>query len=75
MNKLSMLSIVALIAATLACQAVFPTRPPTGTSDLGCNEIIAAVGELRSNLEFPEYFWQENPAGLRFFFGAQQDPQ
>jgi len=70
MNKFSVLAIVALIAATLACQAVFPNRNGSETSDLGCNEIIAAVGELRSNLEFPEYFWQENPAKQ----GGEFDP-
>lgn len=70
MNKFPVLAIVALIAATLACQTVFPTRTPPETSDLGCRETITAIRELRSDLTFPQYFTQENPAKQ----GGEFDP-
>jgi len=62
MNKNQFFAITALVAAMLACQAVFPTQPPPVTSDLGCHESIAAVEGLRSDLNFPQHFGQENPA-------------
>jgi len=70
MNKFPVLAIVALIAAMLACQAVFPTQPPPETSDLGCHETIAAVNGLQSNLTLPQYFTQENPTKQ----GGEFDP-
>ena len=70
MNKYSILSIVTLIAATLACQTVIPNQPPAEGPDLGCHETIAGIDELQSNLEFPEYFWQENPTKQ----GGEFDP-
>jgi hypothetical protein len=70
MNKFPVIAIVALIAAMLACQAIVPTQPPAETSDLGCHEAIAAVNGLRSNLAFPQYFSQENPAKQ----GGEFDP-
>jgi len=70
MNKFPVLAIVALIAATLACQAVFPTRPQPETSDMGCHETIAAVNALWNGLTLPQYFAQENPAKQ----GGEFDP-
>ncbi|MBN1450805.1 MAG: hypothetical protein JW963_07305 [Anaerolineales bacterium] len=70
MNKFPVFAIVALIAATLACQAVFPNRTVSETPDLGCHEAITAVNELRSGLTFPQYFSQENPAKQ----GGEFDP-
>jgi len=61
MNKFSVLAIVALIVAMLACQAVIPSRPLSEISDLGCPDTIAAIDELWSELTFPQYFMQENP--------------
>jgi hypothetical protein len=63
-------ALIALIAAMLACQAVFPTRPPAETPDLGCRETITAVNGLRSDLTFPQYFGEENPAKQ----GGEFDP-
>ena len=72
MNKSSVISIVALIAAMLACQAILPNRPTVGESesDLGCHEAIASVGELRSGLSMPSYFREENPSKQ----GGEFDP-
>jgi hypothetical protein len=70
MNKFSMLSMVALIAATLACQAVLPNQPSADFPDLGCRETIAGIDELQGNLEFPQHFWEENPAKQ----GGEFDP-
>lgn len=70
MNKFPVLAIVALIAATLACQAVFPNRTGSEAPDLGCHETITAVSELRIGLTFPQYFAQENPAKQ----GGEFDP-
>ena len=70
MNKFPAFAFVALIAAMLACQAVFPTRPPAGASDLGCREAITVVNELHSNLTWPQYFSEENPAKQ----GGEFDP-
>ena len=62
MNKFSMIAIVALISAMLACQAIIPTQPPTGDSDLDCHETTVAVNDLWSGLTFPQYFREANPA-------------
>jgi hypothetical protein len=70
MNRIRFFTIVALIAAMLACQAVFPNRTGSEVSDLGCHETITAVSELRSGLTFPQYFAQENPAKQ----GGEFDP-
>jgi len=70
MNRFPVLAIVALIAATLACQAVFPNRTDSEVPDLGCYETITAVSELRSGLKIPKYFGQENPAKQ----GGEFDP-
>jgi hypothetical protein len=70
MNKFSTLSIAALVAAMLACQAVIPTQPPAEIPDLGCHETIAGVDELQSDLPFPSHFWEENPGKQ----GGEFDP-
>jgi hypothetical protein len=70
MKKFPALALIVLIAVMLACQAVFPTRPPAETSDLGCRQTIAAVNGLRSNLTFPQYFGEENPTKQ----GGEFDP-
>jgi hypothetical protein len=70
MNKFSVLAIVTLTAAILACQAIIPTRPPSEILDLGCNETIAGIEELQSNLSLPSHFWEENPAKQ----GGEFDP-
>ena len=70
MNKIPVIAIVALIAAMLACQAIFPTQPPADTSDLGCHDTIAGVEELLSGLSIPTYFREENPSKQ----GGEFDP-
>jgi len=69
MNKFPAFALIALFAAMLACQAVFPTRPPE-TPDLGCRESIAAINELQNNLTFPQNFGGENPTKQ----GGEFDP-
>jgi hypothetical protein len=69
MKKYLAFALTALIAAMLACQAVFPTQPAE-TPDLGCSGSIAAVNELQSNLTFPQNFGQENPTKQ----GGEFDP-
>lgn len=70
MNKFPVFALAALVAAMLSCQALFPTKPPPETSDLGCRQTITAVHELRSNLTFPQYFSEQNPAKQ----GGEFDP-
>lgn len=70
MNKFPGFAFIALVAATLACQAIIPTRPPAETSDLGCSQTLAALGGLHSGLSFPQYFGDENPAKQ----GGEFDP-
>jgi hypothetical protein len=70
MNKSLFFALTVLIAAMLACQAVFPTQPTPEISDLGCYQSIAAINELQSNLALPPYFRQENPAKQ----GGEFDP-
>ena len=70
MNKFPVFAIIALITAMFACQAVIPSQPPSNTSDLGCRETITTLYGLRSDLTFPQYFSQENPAKQ----GGEFDP-
>ena len=70
MNKFSVIAIVALVAATLACQAVFPDQIGSDLPDMGCHETIAAVNNLWNGLTFPQYFSEENPARQ----GGEFDP-
>ena len=70
MNKNQVFAITALVLAMLACQAVFPTQPPSNTSDLGCADTIAALYGLRSGFKFPQHFTQENPTKQ----GGEFDP-
>jgi hypothetical protein len=70
MNKSPFFALTVLMAAMLACQAVFPTQPTPEISDLGCHESIDAINELQTNLALPPYFRQENPAKQ----GGEFDP-
>jgi hypothetical protein len=68
MRKYRLLLAVTLSAAISACGSDFLAQ--SEPSDLGCQKAISALTEMRSNLTFPPYFSERNPAKR----GGEFDP-